>query len=912
MTGWIEVIARCPRKVLLSVVMLSLAAAVLCFDPGTLRPRFHVDPSAEALLPAQDADRALLEQVRRLFGQDDPVIVAVRFQPDVFSSANLEAIDHLTREFQGLPGVRSVLSLATAPNLDAEGDDLAVTSFTEQARADPSRVAAFPRQLAANPLYRGSLVSLDGQYAAFALSFGDNDAARYMADDIDGRIRGLVARYAPGAPVHITGSMPVRAATARALSHTLEYTIPEVFGVVWLLLLAAFRSLRASIAALVTVGIALTLTLATAVLLHIQFNLVTAIVPPLVITIGLSYAFHLISAYFRSRTMIPAAKSRERASWVMHRISVGLLMSGATTVVGFLCLLMNPLPAIRDFAVLSSIGTFYVGMTTFIFTPALLNAIGCSRESLPFSDRLSGWGEKLGRFDIRWRRQIIGIAMVLIPLDVWFASHIRSGAEFMESFAQNSVVRRDFDTINRSFGGANLITVFVDTHVNDALVDPVHIRPLDRLEDWMRQQPEVGAVVSYVDHVKLLNQALNQNDPAHFAVPDTAAAVKQELVFGGGDAIQRLVDPRFRCAVISVRLKVDGSIAIGDFLQRLERRMAELPPPIQAQVTGSTVIATRAANAIASGHLASILIATFVIWALLSVMFNSMRAALIATLPNIVPVLVYFGTLGLLHISLNPTTSLIACIVLGIAVNDTVHFLARFNADARAQGSEAGAVASALSSVLRPITLATAALCLGFLTFTGSELRNQAQFGALGAWTLFVAWIADMTLTPALGSRLRIVSLWDMLKLDLGQSPQHTIPLLSGLSLRQARLFALLSRMESVPAGTQVIRQGDFARDIFVIIDGSVDVVLLRNNDKGSERKVLATLGRGGVIGETGFFGQRRTANVEATTPVRLLRFDSEDLERLRLRYPSIAATVFRNLNRVQAERIARMTAIVA
>ena len=95
-------------------------------------------------------------------------------------------------------------------------------------------------------------------------------------------------------------------------------------------------------------------------------------------------------------------------------------------------------------------------------------------------------------------------------------------------------------------------------------------------------------------------------------------------------------------------------------------------------------------------------------------------------------------------------------------------------------------------------TLATAALCLGFLVFTGSELRNQVQFGALAAWTLFMAWIADMTLTPALGSRLRIVTLWDMLRLDLGRSPQHTIPLLSGLSLRQARLFALMSRLEQV------------------------------------------------------------------------------------------------------------------
>ncbi|GAC1627372.1 MAG: hypothetical protein NVS9B10_16270 [Nevskia sp.] len=288
-------------------------------------------------------------------------------------------------------------------------------------------------------------------------------------------------------------------------------------------------------------------------------------------------------------------------------------------------------------------------------------------------------------------------------------------------------------------------------------------------------------------------------------------------------------------------------------------------------------------------------------------MFTSAKAGLLATVPNVVPIAIYFGTLGLLGIPLNPTTSLIACIVLGIAVNDTVHFLARFNADAREDGSEINAVRSALGSVLRPITLATIALCLGFLVFTGSELRNQVQFGALAAWTLFAAWIADMTLTPALGSRLRIVTLWDLLRLDLGRSPQHTIPLLSGLSTRQARVFALMSRVENAPAGKRLIQEGELARDIYVIIDGQVEATIERNGEK----RVLSSMGRGAVMGEAGYFGQRRTASIDTVTPARLLRFDSQDLERLRERYPAIAATIFRNLNRIQAERIARMTALL-
>jgi predicted RND superfamily exporter protein len=905
---WIARVARRPRLMLALGLLLAAGALLQCVDPHTGKPRFKVDPSAEALLPAQDGDRAVLERVRQVFGEDDPVIVSLRLEPDVFTAQNLEKIAQLNQRMKELPGVRAVFSLATAPNLMASGDDISITSFTEQARADPTQVVQFPAQLAANPLYRGTLVSPDGKTAAFALSFGDHDPAQYAKLDLNRQIRAAAAQIAPGSEVRITGTLPVRAATAAALAHTLAFTVPAVFALVALLLLLTYRSLRAALSALLAVGMALALTVATAVVLGIEFNLVTAIVPPLVITIGLSYTIHLLSAYFLSQQMVPKAQPNERAEWVMNRIATGLTLSGATTIVGFLSLLLNPLPAIRSFALLASIGTAYVGLVTLVFMPPLLNMLGSSRRQQPVAERLfAAWGVRLANFDTRWRMQIIAVAVVLIPLDIYFATRIRTGTEFIQSFGPGSLVRQDFEAINKTFNGANLVTIYVDSHVNDALTDPVQIRPLAQLEDWLRQQPEVGAVVSYVDHIKLLNQALNQNDPAFFTIPDSAAAVKQILVFAGGDAIQRVVDPRFRSAVISVRINVDGSIAIGDFLKRLDRKLEALPPPLQAQATGSTVIATRAVAAIASGHLLSIAIATFAIWGLLSVMFTSMRAGFIATLPNIVPVSVYFGTLGLLHISLNPTTSLIACIVLGIAVNDTVHFLARFNDDAREQGGEAGAIRSALSAVLRPITLATAALCLGFLVFTGSELRNQVQFGALAAWTLFCAWIADMTLTPALGSRLRIVTLWDMLRLDLGRSPQHTIPLLSGLSLRQARLFALMSRMEQVPASTRIIQEGDLARDVFVIIDGTVQVVLERNG----ERKALSSLGRGAVLGEAGYFGQRRTASIDAITTVRLLRFDSQDLERLRVRYPAIAATIFRNLNRIQAERIARMTAMV-
>ena len=146
------------------------------------------------------------------------------------------------------------------------------------------------------------------------------------------------------------------------------------------------------------------------------------------------------------------------------------------------------------------------------------------------------------------------------------------------------------------------------------------------------------------------------------------------------------------------------------------------------------------------------------------------------------------------------------------------------------------------------------------------------------------------------------------MRLALGQHPQQSIPLFADLKLRYARIFVLLSNLQSVSAGTRVIREGDDAGDIFVVIDGELQVWI--ENEDG-ERKLLNTLRRGATIGEVGYFGQKRTANVDATTDCRLLRFNADDLDRLRRRYPRIAALVFRNLNRIQAERLANTTRLV-
>jgi predicted RND superfamily exporter protein len=903
----ILLIARHPLWVCVTVAALSVAALLSCLDPHTGKPRLGIDASMDNLLPPSSADRTVFDRSRALFGDSEAILVAVTLGP-VFTPDNLKRVTALNERFRELPGVDRVFSLATAPNLLAADGDIDVRTFTQQAADNPARIAEFEAQLEANPVYRGTLVSKDGRATAFAISLGGVDEAALLAADYPERIRAIVRELAGDAEVWITGGPVVKTATTRALLDTLTFTIPLIFALMALVLFVAFRSLRAMLVCIVTVAIALLWTVATVTALGLTLNLVTAIVPPMVLTLGLTYTIHVLSDYLKHEPGTPEVSQVEHSVATMSHIAVPIGLSMVTTVIGFLGFVPSPLPAIRQFGILAMVGIGYAALLSVVLIPALLAVTGSKmREVLPGEAIFQRVAARLAEFDLKHRIAILIFGFALIPAGAWLALDIRAGSEVIRDYPAESQVRRDYEAINTAFNGANVLSILIETHVSDALTDPELAREIEKLQEWLRNQPEVGAAVSYVDFLKMTRQSLNEGNLDYFAVPDTAAEIKQLLVFGGNEELQRFIDARLRSTQLTVRINVDGTVPIGDLVARMEKRLSALPPPLNGKVTGSSVLALHTVGDIVGGQGLSIGIAIAGIWALLAMLFTSIRAGFLALLPTVIPVAVYFGTLGLLDIALSPTTSLIACIVLGVTVDETFHFLARFNADARDKANEVAAAKSALAGVLRPISLNTIALCLGFLSFTGGELHSQMLFGALSAFTLAVAWVMDITLTPALGSYMRIVTLWDLLRLDLGKSPQHTIPLMAGLSGREARIFALLSRIEKYKAHDRIIKEGDWARDMYVVVDGELQAWV----DRDGDRLELSTMGRGAVLGEAGFFGQRRTANVDALSPARLLRFGSEELERLRKRYPRIAATVFRNLNRIQAERLARTTAML-
>ena len=889
---------------LLALIALSVFALV---DPFTGRPRLELDPSTDSMLPKGDAARAYMEHINDLFGSEETVLL-VYATDDVFTPDHLRRIQRLTERIEGLDLVERVSSLSTALNIRAENDLLRIEAFFDEVPEDAEGLADLRRRALEDPIYSGNLVSRDGSASLINVHLLDVTEREMLASGIDDEIVRLAEEESGDAEIWIAGSPHLKAELNRIMIHNLTVIVPLSWLVMGIFAFLVFRTLRGVLIPMVAVQVSTLATMAFVSLVYGQLNLITIAAPPIMMVFGLAYTIHLISAYYDSLRGL-------FGSWETHREAVGLalrevvmpvLFTGLTTAAGFLSLTTSSLGAIRQFGVFCGIGALVTAFVALTFAPCLLCVLPVPRRvaAQRGRDRFDALLERLAHFDARHRKAILGAGAAVALVALAGIPQIRVSTSNVRDLRADNPVRIHFEKVNQKLEGANAFNVVVEGPQCQAFKDPENLAVLDELQTWIEEQPEVGGTTSLADYLKLINRSFHNDDPEFHAVPESRRLVSQLLLMGANDELDLFIDPEYEVARVTVRTAAIDSHEVRSLSRRIEERLGGVPEHLAAAVTGNTVLLGRTMDDIALGQALSLVVALLIIYTVLALMFTSLRVGLIALIPNALPVLVYFGILGWFGITLNTTTGLVACLVLGIAVDDTIHLMVHFNEASRRHADQTLGVVEALRTVGRPVTYTSIALVLGFLCLLASRMETSAEFGLLSAATLAIAWLIDLTFTPALAYGMRIVTIWDVLSLDLGESPHRSIPLFRGLRHAQARMVALLSSMVSYPAGTLVMRTGDEASEMFVVIDGELAVT----TERGGETVHLRTLKRGDLLGEVGVFYGSRSADVRAVSDVRLIRFTQQSVERLARRHPRIATHLYANLSGVLAQRLATVT----
>ena len=912
MTRLLRALSRHPWWVL--AVALALTAAtlpgVVDFETGELRLRY--DPSTNQLLPHGAATSAFYRQARRLFGNDETVVVALQAD-DAFSPEALESLARLSHRLAALPGVHHVSSLATVPVPRGGRDEIRIEPLLVRLPADAAERAALRDAALGEPLVAGSLVSRDGRMTAIVVHFEDFSDREFFARQLDPEISRVARAEARGVAVHISGTPWVKVAEVGATSAALRARLPAILIVLFCVLTLSFRTARGVLLPLVTIALAQVWTLALMGYFERPLNAVTVMVPLLLVILGLVYAVHVISAYYDELRSAPGGEPSELMVRALRRTGLPMLLAALTTAISLLATLTTPVRALRDFSWLSLVGILVAYVAAMTVTPALLLAFGRPRRytaagasALP-ADRFARFASASALFVVRRRRLVVGTFALLLVAALVAASTVRVSTDSVHAFPANLRVRTDFDAINRALDGATSFSVVIDGGYREAFTEPANLRALEELQRWLERQPEVGGTSSVVDWLNALKRAAGGDAPTTLALPEERRLIGQLLLVGRNDEQNALLDAAWQRANLIVRTPRSGTAEIRALVDRLELRIRELPEPLHARVTGQAIVFQTLWDDVALRQAQSIVLSLVVVYVILSLLFVSSRAGLRALLPNLIPVAGYFAVLALAGVPLNVATSVVAPMTLGFALNDTIHYFARFAFEARRLADEEAATVRALVTAGRPMTYTTLAICAAFGVLIGSPLDTLSWIGTTAAAALALAWLCDFLLTPALCVGLRVVTLWDTLSLDLGERPQESIPLLAGLSTARCRIVAQMASLRAVSAGQPLLRSGAEGREMFLVIDGLLEASV----DTPMGRVVLGRFARGDLVGEVGFYTRKHSAELVVVEHARLLRLTERSFERLDKRSPRIAAILYRNLSSIMAGRLADTTQLI-
>jgi len=874
-----------------------------------LARQVRLDLGVESLYPSSSQAVADYERTRATFGTDEVAAIHAE-DAQLFTVERLAALQVIHQQLAQLTFVERIESIFTLPDLRDEGGMISTSPVLAKLPQTAAQAAQARQRAITNPLLRGQLVSSDGTTLMLILRL----SPEYRRMDVAEAARRIDAILAPhqdaftrlfqlGDPFTQSWMRGQMAADQRLI-------LPLALAFVLVLLTLTQRNFWAGLIPIVNAGIAILWTLALMRLLDLPVNFLNSILPALIVIIGATSDVHFVHEFrdHLRQGMDGAAALAATA----RRLALPLLLTSTTTVLGFATTALSDLPILRDFGMAATLGMSGRFVVSAFFLPACLRLLlrfmtpsikVASAAKEPWTHRFAA---RLVDFLLRHARLVLAVLGVLCAAALWQAGGIRAGNDLQSFIRPDSPVRMRDAAVTAKLAGLGMMSLAIQADMGE-FMEPRALRQLETLGARLRTLPGVSAVTSFADLLARMNSQLRGGDVRFNHVPEEAAAVRQMMLFLHAKDHRAFLTPDFSQACVQLRCDFTDSTRLLALERQIRAVMLDLGFQSNSYLlTGSSLLVASATDSITRGQVTSLgsmmMIVFLIVWSL----FLSSRCGVTTLVVNVFPVAMIFGIMGVAGISLNVGTCMVAAITLGIAVDDTLHLLVRFNREARKWQNERKGIEVAIREELAPIATTTVALASGFAVLGLSSFQPVREFGLLSAGVMVLGLITDMIVTPVLFGRTRIVTLWDVLGLNLRKSLLETSPFFAGLNSWQARRLILASNVVDYQAGEAPVRTGDVGDSLFVVLSGELEAIAVR--PEGNQR--LRELHPGDAFGEMAFVTrQPRTADVIATTPTRLLKINFDELAKLRRFSPYLASQLLFNISHIVCDRVARRPA---
>jgi uncharacterized protein len=881
------------------IVIVSVTLVTLFF--AWQIPRLSFKTSVYDLI-IEDLDAtSRYETFKEVFGSDEIIRVVIKTET-VFEPAVFKKIEAIEKSLSGITGIRRVISLpGVKRDVDASG------------KMDLDQ---FADMLSPVALFRKNILSEDHKATAITLVL-ENDADKA---DIIQAVNEIMSNAPTDLSLYQIG-MPL---VSRALSMFTQkdfFRLPPItFLIIAVLLFLLFRNIHCLLLPIVCVSFSLVWTFGFMALTGMPLSMVTVIVPVFLIAVGTAYCLHICTEYLIQCKH--AESPADAALLTFTQITFPTALAVITTVIGLGSLLVNRIPAIREFAIFSCFGI--VGLLAIVLTlfPAALSLLPIpgKRETSdsakpPLMDRLLS---AVVRLDLKHQRvtlPIIGVIVVFCTIGIF---RIRVETNPVGFFKEDIPVSRHFHDIYQDLSGSFPINVVMESKEQDFFENAASVAEVARLQEFLETLPGVDKTISFADYMKLVNYASNRFEPKYYTLPEENFEVRMLLnsyrMMLGEDMLTRFMSPDFTRANILLLTHISSS---SDFLNTRKKIQAHVKKHFSKdlfwEITGLGIVISESSRLLTIGQIKSLSITMVIVFIVMFLLFLSSKVGAIAVIPNLFPIVINFGVMGWFGIELSMATSLIASIAIGLAVDDTIHYMVRYNREFKKDLDDKRALRDTLMHMGRPIVFTTITISLGFSILVFSSFNPTAIFGIMMVITMLCALVGDLILLPSLMLHVELITVWDLVRLKMGKEPRHGIPLFKGLSRTQVHYIIMAGKLEKVEAGEVLMRKGEQSDSMYAVISGELDVVdPLTDDGLDDDRgihKLVHRLKKGDIVGEMGLIRSApRSATVIASEAGELLQVNLKMISRLQWLYPPVAQKFLFNLMTILCNRLENTT----
>lgn len=714
------------------------------------------------ILPMTDSAFIKYNDFKSKFGEDGNMMVLGVSSPELLKKDQFNGWQKLGNELGKLEGIKTVLSVGNLYNLtkDTTNQRFVLSPLSPKPVASAAEMDSLKKQIYDLPFYEGLLYNKESHATLMAINFDHKILNSSKRAPIIKTIRDKADAFSKkyNMEVHYSGLPFIRTAVSQLVSKEFVLFLGLSILVAAVILFLFFRKFYPVLFPILLVIAGVVWSLGTLVMFGYEITILTGLIPPLIVIIGIPNSILLLNKYHNE-----LRKHGDQAK-ALHvtilRISETTLIANITAAIGFGVLYFTGSALLVEFGLVAAINVMATWFICLCLIPIIFSYLPVPELKPQEEHDKDLLHRVLAKTDqlVHEKSKLIYIVTGLITaISLIGVLQINVNGYVVDDLPQNSPINRDLKFFEKNFEGILPLELSIDTKKKNGILNLSTIKKVDRVEDMISAYPEFSRSISLNKALKYASQAFYNGSPQFYRIPNDMEKnfVLSYLGNSGGNSnmLNGFVDSTKQVARVSFQMADVGSKRMNALLEELKPRIDSIlnPERFDVLLTGSSIIFSKGTDYMLRHLMESILLAIVLISLLRLAQFKDLRIMFISLLPNVIPLIITAGLMGFFNIPLKPSTILIFTIAFGLASDQTIYFLTRYQQELQSTNlSTAQVISDTIRETGVSMTYIALVLFFGFGIFTASTFGGTMILGLLLSITLIIALVSNLTLLPAL------------------------------------------------------------------------------------------------------------------------------------------------------------------